>query len=161
MRIWRDEAADTWRYVTNTLMLAWMPDYEPSSDAVSKARAQLSEEFESSQPQGRGRRKLSPDQVTQGKVERRWRRRALMRASLPSWQTHCAATGSSSPSSRMASVSSGSTAQSSCQTTKQSAQYSSREALAASRAMRSFSCMRIPTAMSCDRRKLPCVGRTE
>lgn len=80
--LWQGEAADTWRYVMNTLMLAWMPDYEPGSDAVNKARAQLSEEFENSQPHGRGRRKLSPDQVTQGKVERRWRRRALMRAGV-------------------------------------------------------------------------------
>jgi hypothetical protein len=30
---------------------------------------------------GHGRASLAPDQVTRGKVERRWRRRALMRAS--------------------------------------------------------------------------------
>src|SRR6185312_6308856 len=81
-KVWHGEAADTWRYVTNTLTLAWMPDYEPSSDAMNKAREQLREEFENSPSHGRGRRKLAPDQVTQGKVERRWRRRALMRAGV-------------------------------------------------------------------------------
>jgi hypothetical protein len=78
---WQGEAADTWSYVAKTRVLAWMPNFAPSHDALRAAKNALLEEFEKTERKGHGRASLAPDQVTRGKVERRWRRRALMRAS--------------------------------------------------------------------------------
>lgn len=77
---WHGEAGDTWRYVVRTRILAWRPDLEPTPEALQTAQATLLKEFEATSSQGHGRRPLAPNMSARGKVERRWRRRVLMRA---------------------------------------------------------------------------------
>ncbi|WP_284319743.1 hypothetical protein [Dyella acidisoli] len=77
---WRGEAADTWNYVVRTRALAWIPDFEPSAKAWESARTLVLLESKEAKREGRGRPSRSADQVTSGKVERRWRRRILMKA---------------------------------------------------------------------------------
>jgi hypothetical protein len=79
---WQGEAADTWQFIAKTRVLAWIPDFEPSAKALKSARKLILAESRAANRQRHGRASLTADQVTSGKVERRWRRRILMRACL-------------------------------------------------------------------------------
>jgi hypothetical protein len=82
------ERLDTWRHVIRTRMLAWVPEFQPSADAIRRAEAKIHERFNGDANQGgvrkRGRAKLDPADAKAGKVARRWRRRTLMLASAES-----------------------------------------------------------------------------
>lgn len=85
---WTGEPRDTWHHVVKTRMLTWLPDFRPSAECIRRAEAEIRQRFMQDADQGgtrkRGRSKLNPADATVGKVARRWRRRALMRASAAS-----------------------------------------------------------------------------
>ncbi len=74
------EMQDTWRHLIATRMLAWHPDFEPSSACLSAAETKLRAEF-SEQPRKQGRRgPKAPESLVSGRSERRWRRMVWARA---------------------------------------------------------------------------------
>jgi len=79
---WKDEPLDTWRYVIETRMLAWTPEFQPSAEDIRQAEQEIRQRFDEVAGTGkkRGRSKLHPAKATSGKIARRWRRRTLMRA---------------------------------------------------------------------------------
>ncbi|MHB1272801.1 MAG: hypothetical protein ACYCZD_08545 [Rhodanobacter sp.] len=79
---WVDEPLDTWRYVIETRMLAWTPEFQPSAEDIRQAEQEIRQHFDEVADSGkkRGRSKLHPAKATSGKIARRWRRRTLMRA---------------------------------------------------------------------------------
>ena len=71
--LYSGEQQHTWNYLVHTRMLRWDPDFSPSKAACEKAHQILLEVRNSKLKTGR-RGPIAPDQLTQGKSERRWRR---------------------------------------------------------------------------------------
>lgn len=78
--VFHEEGVDTWRHIVRTRIHTWAPDFTPDDAAISAAEITLRNTFEATAFKKRGRAPLHPDLVSKGKVKRRWRRRALMKA---------------------------------------------------------------------------------
>lgn len=76
------EQLDTWHYLIHTRMLRWHPKFQPSVANLKRAGEDLLKEWHAKPKRsgGRGRPQSSPDSYTQGRAERRWRRKIWARA---------------------------------------------------------------------------------
>ena len=75
------EARDTWDAMLQTRILSWNPLFEPSTSEIVVELRALEQEFRRREKTPkRGCAAVGPGQSKGGKVERRWRRRARMRA---------------------------------------------------------------------------------
>jgi hypothetical protein len=71
--LYAGEQLHTWNYLVHTRMLRWDPDFSPSQKSCERAH-QILLEARSMKPKTGRRGPIAPDQLTQGKSERRWRR---------------------------------------------------------------------------------------
>jgi hypothetical protein len=78
---YRGEALDTWEFLTESRMVAWTPRFQPSTEALQLACQDLLSEQALAGESKRSRKSLLPEQLKPGtRSERRWRRRAWIRA---------------------------------------------------------------------------------
>lgn len=76
-----EELIDTWRYLLYSRMLSWNPRAGPSDDGLRSAREKLLGEVRAQPRPRRGKRgAIDPESLSQGRSERRWRRRVWIRA---------------------------------------------------------------------------------
>jgi len=74
------EALDTWEYLVRTRIITWNPTFQPRGEDLAKAKHQLLELYANSEkPEGK-RGPASPERLTRGRSERRFRRQVWMLA---------------------------------------------------------------------------------
>jgi hypothetical protein len=78
---YRGEVLDTWELLVESRMVAWAPRFQPSTEALRRAYENLLSEQALTGASKGSRRSLLPEQLKPGtRSERRWRRRAWIRA---------------------------------------------------------------------------------
>lgn len=78
--VFTDELSDTFRYITVSRMLRWLPTMAPSKEELNRATEKLIQQFTDAPHHKGGKRKKHPLLLVRGKVERRWRRKVWVHA---------------------------------------------------------------------------------